>query len=137
MRAKVPQLASSFIEDSWELYSPSREPKSAESGSRSSFYPKDLGNDRLNVKQAYESFRRQYGEYAVRQLGLYLVDLFGIRFSGGFTKDDFWSFIQRAHLILGMFGLRDFLVSEQGLDLAVQTCERDSLSFLVIDSDHI
>jgi len=126
VRAKVRALGTSAIKDSWKLIKPGWQGNAKEL----------LGLNIFDRRKCYREFRQKYGQFALEQLAVFSVDHVGISFSGGFTLKQFNLFIQTATLLLGMFSLRDFLIAEQGLDLAVVEFDRKRMTFMAVGSDN-
>ena len=124
VRATVRAMATSAIEDSWKLIKPGWRGNAKEL----------LGLNIFDRRKCCRAFRKKYGQFAMEQLAVFCVDHEVISFSGGFTMKQFNSFIQTANILLGMFALRDFLVAEQGLDLAVVEFERKRMAFMATDA---
>jgi len=128
VRARIPAFAFGCIKDAWEL---------TKDGTRKGRKKRtqQLGIDIFDHKRCRDAFLRRYGEFALQQLALYVVDELRLSFSGGCSYDDFRSFINISNILLGMFSLRDFLVAEQGLDLAVVRMGPTKQGFMVIGRD--
>src|ERR1041384_41218 len=128
VRARIPAFAFSCISAAWKLT------KDAGRKGRKK-RTQELEDIIFDRKRCRDAFLRRYGEFALQQLALYVVDELRLSFSGGCSHDDFGSFINISYILLGMFSLRDFLVAEQGLDLVVVRMGPTEQRFMVIGRD--